>query len=753
MKNINQMILDSVADTLTSKEFNKSDAQVPPLWEKYTPTVSQIEKGRKNDKKAMESMFDLLASKEFNPKIDTSYLNAPAKIKTGIAPETMQGQSWKESMAAFQEMQLTNPQSKEFAEAQLDGAKGIERIGAASKKNYGPMLSQYNQMGKVTKRVANGFLDLSKAGVKVEKNARPFFELGRNLGFSGFVLNITFQRINATITNTVTSLLNMTKALGSVDASFGWLEDTMSALALADAGDEWFEAGIQGWEDYFEASRKLEGEIAKLKVILQPFINILIDVASKGLAEIVNTIVKVGSEIDVLTGKSKFESWLSSMQEAAIILSKAVIEAFNMLFDFMRNPQDFHDAITGIAAFVGGYIKGIAASVREQINWLINIVRGKTVAFLDDMGYRMGYWFSILEKVGTALTVIGSPLQTLGMGFQNLGNAMVLVSEIGFAKFIAGAFLGKASLASLETGFTGVIAQTSMWTQMFGPMQAGIMTTTGLMTNLRTAILGVTMAGWAMLGLGLVMAANWIKDNAVKTVQDQNPNMNAYNYPNPNPEGLNANKTLTKFVSKEDTAAWLKENSGAVDAPGARNSISISPTATSLRDQLIKAKADELAWLKTMDDLKKDPAYMKMDAEAKALQDAQWAKDYPAPTQPNFSSTLTSPSAYTGPLGIFGGPKGSLINGGKATVPSAPNLTDSTPSSPTTFTDITKEVKEAIVKGFEGVQLSQYNNNTNNWDIQNLTADEAGIERIVIKVLRAENDKTARLGVKSLGPR
>jgi len=697
--------------------------------------------------------------------------------KEGVVdPEVMAGKTWGEQVQAYQEMQLTDPSSKEFAKAQTQGAKGVEMIGKAVKKNYAPMLKMYDNLGDKTKFFARGTSELWNKGAGLDKKSKGLFEAGRNLGFAGFVLQVTFQNVNKMVTQLVGSIVGLVRQLGSVDASFGWLESTMSSLALADAPDAWFDAAIEGFEGYFDASSKFEGEMAKLKVLLQPFINILVDVGARGLKEIVDMIIALGGAESVINGikKTNFEWWLQSVLEAAIIMKNALVESFSYFASILANPAAFKKMITGLASLVGGFVKGMASSIKTQLEWLIWTANIGGNALLDSIGQKIGWWFSQLERLGMMLTILGSTGQTAGFFLQSFGQVLKLAGETIFRVFLTNLLNTKTAVDSVSTAVRVGTTSFGDWTSSAPLVVAANTKITASVLTLRAALLGIGLAlaivtvAWASWE-AIMNPGKWLQGATGKNVFQYYDDAGNIQTRTVKPgaetkafkEEMAADKGMYGMGPKEGRGYWV--------AGGAKE---LEPELTPLQ-LAIKQIEDEISAMEQKTSFLTDKTYVDIVAKRDALVKKQFEESMGGVAQPDFDWNLPDTTMGPGMAGVFNGPAGStllsknklaatstapsktVVTSSASTVPNATVVpsasTMPTPKSTTAeqdaLTTLINSIVEAIKEGFLDVQVNQSVTVDSDINIADFTGSVADLDYVVEQVNKQIGVSTLRLGI------
>ena len=139
------------------------------------------------------------------------------------------------------------------------------------------------------KKVAENKSWMQKLGEGAESAGGKIYRMGRTMGFTGFVLDVTFSRVLKMFTDFSKGVAGFVKGIGTTDAALNFLEGTLSRLAMAgllDEDGEMVDNVVKNFWDWWNASRELEGQLALLENNLAPLKTILIEVATEGLGEI-----------------------------------------------------------------------------------------------------------------------------------------------------------------------------------------------------------------------------------------------------------------------------------------------------------------------------------------------------------------------------------------------------------------------------------------------------------------------------------
>lgn len=289
------------------------------------------------------------------------------------------------------------------------------------------------------------------------------FKIGRTMGFTGFVLQVTFQRINNMILGTINTIAQFILSNADLGNAFSWLEDTLTALAMAGADDAWIDMAVAAWGDYFNAIIKFQGELAKLKVLALPFITVMVEEGSRLLANVVNYITTIGAQLDKTTGKTNYQLWLEGFANAMSILSDYIFKAIVVWLDLLKDPKKLSEFLANIAKALGGFTLGFSEATLSSITAVIDLLNsfGEDVD-IGELARKFGNFSATMEHVGIALTLVGAPLQLVGEALGGLGTALKIVGEIikmNWIGTLADKFFSLfAGSTAAKVGVTGILS-------------------------------------------------------------------------------------------------------------------------------------------------------------------------------------------------------------------------------------------------------------------------------------------------------
>jgi hypothetical protein len=306
----------------------------------------------------------------------------------------------------FVTLRKGRPKITELTKSVTTLEKGLEKVNTAVTKTTKSKWSWVQATTRSTEVTRSWSRAVTDFGQKLAR-------FSRRLGFTGFIMEFTFSRMLRSFIQFGKSTFGFIRNIGQTDKAIAALENRLTKMALAgELTDEQTKSVVDNFWDWYDSSTKLEGQIAILQNTLQPFANVLIDVAGDGLAEI-----NAGIEQLLDENPDLIDQW----REAAEVLKDSLVES---ILDFIENAPEFIENVLGMADEVGEFVDGIFDAATGLLEWSAGILE-----WVDNVGpgfiKMLGELLVVLIAVGAAMKVVGI-LGGLAGGIATLGGKLGL---------------------------------------------------------------------------------------------------------------------------------------------------------------------------------------------------------------------------------------------------------------------------------------------------------------------------------------
>jgi len=280
---------------------------------------------------------------------------------------------------------------------------------------------------------------------KTEKNSKKFYDgLGkgiRTIGFVGFVMSITAQRIIRSVRGVIEQFYSWVLGVADTKEATSWLSDTLVALAMSgDLTDEKLSQVVSVFEDWYTTGTDLAGKIADIKVK----VNELRDAAATGVVNALDSLETKFGEVD-------WEGFKEDISSAAETLTTDLINAIVIalggegglsdLDSGLDNSgttfENFGEKIKTAAGFIGGFAEGVGGATNKIFGFWTSLTMGEKSS--EDFGKTVGGITTTLLAFGVPLTLVGSSLWGLKMAFDAIKKVwVVLFGADGTAGILSG---------------------------------------------------------------------------------------------------------------------------------------------------------------------------------------------------------------------------------------------------------------------------------------------------------------------------
>jgi len=385
---------------------------------------------------------DMSGSIEEMDKLSTAYGNAidamldDTKRSTSISPKQFQKNINRALSGISQaEKQVYVPGTrsgrKERANAVLGGLKDIEEPGISQMENLsaaagslagilgGPLDNAFGDIAQIQDYVAEeteGYdTKILRALKSVNKMAFGLGRLGRTIGFIGFVMSISGQRVIGIFGSVLKIFTNLVGEFSDVNRASVWLSSTMKGLAMAGLlTSERVTELIATYGDTFNASLDLGGQIAILQAKFQVLKNEAINPVITALGDFIN---KISPE--------DWDKLKTAVGEAASAFLTGLNPGLEALFGKPGEDgiltNDRIKMISDIGTFFGSFGSGImmAASSLGDLAEKLGLVNtgsedGTGTGGLTELGTNLGWLSAMLLVIGVPLTIVGAAIQAIG---------------------------------------------------------------------------------------------------------------------------------------------------------------------------------------------------------------------------------------------------------------------------------------------------------------------------------------------------
>ena len=312
-----------------------------------------------------------------------------------------------------------------------------------------------DRMKNITNNFGKFGRGAKQASTQVRSLADVIFDTGRTLGFTGFVLNVTFERINKMVMGFVKNIISYTTSIGKTSVAVDFLTNTLSKMGQAGLLDtkEKTKEVVDNFNDWYDSSVKLEGALAWLNSELAPFKTVLISVAADGFTAIADAIsVIMDKNPDLIT---EFEAAATTFKD----------ELVTAIVNFIKDLPENMAKIQTLAETLGSFFAGMVDGAGELLDFLDKL--SEHIPNLEDLAYNIGKMSVGLEWFGKGLTVLGGPLQTLGMILKGLTAVLGMKALGGLLGGVARTVQGEEAFA-IGGGIGAAIAGWGGWAALAG---------------------------------------------------------------------------------------------------------------------------------------------------------------------------------------------------------------------------------------------------------------------------------------------
>jgi hypothetical protein len=318
----------------------------------------------------------------------------------------------------------------------------LEKLFKAAAKATAAETARLKQLAKTTKSLST---QSKKAESAFGALGKAIFNTGRMMGFTGFVLDVTFTRLIHMMDGFIKQGVGVIQSISNTDAGFQGLEQTVTALARAGLIDSTDVEELVGeYLEYQYAIDALRGEFARLDAALVPVKTALIEIATDAL-------VKINDRLDEMTD-AEWAEIIDGIRDAGTAFVDHIIPAIDRLITELPNLADSFEDIGDI---LGSWAEGRLESMVTMVKTIDDFTGTEWFAFLDETALWLGEYGPMLQTLGKSLALGGAPTQSTGMFMQGLNTVFETGQKLVVGKVLQSAWQvlsGKATLSTVLQG-------------------------------------------------------------------------------------------------------------------------------------------------------------------------------------------------------------------------------------------------------------------------------------------------------------
>jgi len=291
--------------------------------------------------------------------------------------------------------------------------------------------------------------DMGLVGESVKKVGTSFSTAGRKVGFAGFIVAFTAQRIIKSVTGIYQSFLKLFGTIGDSEKVMEEFSDNLQKVALAGRLDELdIPAYTQDLLDARDAAVEYAGSIGIINARMLPLKTALLEGFNgpfKQLSEDFNT----------MFDDPAVEEALSNIGET---VGDTLLNVFHALFgDDSETTVNILNDIDTVLESIGDFAVGAATEVKNMVTWLSDFIGADSEAWEAFM-FGAGQWAVKLIAVGTVLSIIGGILGLIGINLDTVSFAMKNWDTISKSLLLIGPWLALLAVLILIEDQTGFVS-------------------------------------------------------------------------------------------------------------------------------------------------------------------------------------------------------------------------------------------------------------------------------------------------------
>jgi len=311
-------------------------------------------------------------------------------------------------------------------------------LGPALDKTTDKAGTAMRALDKMFERPIDDMADFKEAEEKIDDSTSKAMtsvgKFGRRIGFLGFIMSYTAQRIIKSWMGVIGIFTKLAKEMSSTERATEFLEDTIEALALAGLlTEERMNEVLTVFDDTFTNSTALRGELGLLGLRFQ-------QVKNAAVGPFILSLGEINTALDELNWTELSED-IEDISEAFWSILTPAITNFIALFGSEDDEgtaigitEKFKKGLILIAEVAASFGEGIIAAIEDIILWFGNLIGedGEGGEGVKGVAYWLGYLAVMAIPVGQAMTIFGSSINGVALAIDSvIKAASSLIVKLG----------------------------------------------------------------------------------------------------------------------------------------------------------------------------------------------------------------------------------------------------------------------------------------------------------------------------------
>jgi len=263
----------------------------------------------------------------------------------------------------------------------------------------------------------------------MEKGEKALSKFVRRMGFAGFIMSFTLQRISNSFIGLAKSVALFSLKAADTEKVISDLEQTLSALAIADriGGEEEVAAIVEEFEAMYDAAASLQATMAEINLEVVPFKTVMMEVTDENMKEIRDAIHDAKEDLPDLA-----DTWESIIEKLQEPISDAIVSILDS-----ENIVKVSGGMETLAGWTGEFVGGIILGAEDIVKF--SDFLQNAAPWTDDLAAAFGrltpkliifgMFVTVVSSLATWILLLRSAVTTLAVKLGVLGTVLGVVGK------------------------------------------------------------------------------------------------------------------------------------------------------------------------------------------------------------------------------------------------------------------------------------------------------------------------------------